>query len=187
MGFRSIAFESPFTESVIAFLNNDSLEGSMRSFLYPFWNTPCVKASLYPFHNNERGAAVPSIIGFDMQEDCRFTRFSAFLLNRKLVSQNREGLLLCDSILSQYIGRKPRKSVVTKQEQSMLSVQYQNVRAELEGQANIPVQQKKLLIQAIQNRLWLCTYLTLSKAAEKMHFRDSHGGKYQMDEYGAAS
>lgn len=90
-----------------------------RSFLYPFWNTTSVKTALASFLNREKDK--PLIIGFDIQENCRFTKLSQLLLDKRLVSDNKDRLIQYDSILSCDIGRRiSRKAAITEQDYALL-------------------------------------------------------------------
>jgi erythromycin esterase len=171
--FEAVAFESSFTESVVSFLNNDALNTRLKNFIYPFWNTTSVKTALKTFFDNERNGGKPLIIGFDIQEDCRFDKLSHFLMEHGLVSAGVEKLNTCDSILSYYIGKNfSRKGVITSDEYLLLTNNYNAIAEEMVLRP-MDTLQKKLLLRSIENRKWLCHYLTLKSAGEKMYYRDS--------------
>ena len=171
--FAAILFESSFTESVVSFLADSTLDARSKNFLYPFWNTVSVKRALKPFFNQERGRGIPLILGFDIQEDCRFNRLSRFLLDKELVSKNKGRLLSCDSILSYYIGGHfSRKEPLSVREHQLLLHHYDLIAEEIRSRS-LPGLQTKLLERSIDNRKWLCQYLSLDKAGKKMFYRDS--------------
>lgn len=169
--FKAISFESSFTESIVSFLSGDTIDDRARNFLYPFWNTTSVKAVLKVFSSNEKHN--PLIVGFDIQEDCRYTNFSTFLISQHIVSENIDKLLECDTILSYYIGKTfSRKGALTEQKYELLINNYDIVQTEI----NIKqpeAENKKLIEHCLRNRKWLCKYLTLTTAKEKMYYRDS--------------
>lgn len=169
--FTAISFESSFTESIVSFLVDSTVNARARNFLYPFWNTTSVKTALASFLSREKDK--PLIIGFDIQEDCRFNKLSQLLLNKHLVSANKDRLIQCDSILSCYIGKHiSRKGAITQQEYALLIHNYEFIQTEITTKEFSPVH-KKLLERCIENRKWLCKYLTLTTAKEKMYYRDS--------------
>jgi erythromycin esterase len=173
LNFRVISFESSFVESLMGFLRKDSLDKRMAGFLYPFWNTGSINTMLNHFVEEERQTDRPLIMGFDLQEDCRFMKFSTFLLKEGLVVAGKEKLMECDSILSLYIGaNSSKKGAMTEAEYKILSGNYNIIRTELKAR-NLADLNAKLLDRAIENREWLCRYLTFSTAREKMYFRDS--------------
>jgi erythromycin esterase len=173
LNFQAVMFESSFTESVIGFLSNDFLENRLKNFLYPFWNTTSVKTALKGFFNDEKHTALPLIIGFDIQEDCRFQRLSEYLNTKKLITTNKEKLNECDSILSFYIGKNfSRKGAITNPEYLILLRNYELIAGELKAQ-NLDTLKQKLLQRSIENRKWLCKYLTFLSVTQKMYYRDS--------------
>jgi erythromycin esterase len=173
LNFQAITFESSFTESIISFLSNDSLDKRAKNFLYPFWNTTSVKAAIKPFSGDEKTLAQPLILGFDIQEDCRFEKFSEYLSKTGLIVLNKKKQDECDSILSLYIGKSfDHQGEMTQREYSTLIHNYDAIAAELSGQ-NFDTLQKKLLGRCINNRKWLCKYLTFSTIRERMYYRDS--------------
>ncbi len=170
--FEAIAFEGSFTESVVSFMKGGDLDSRAKSFLYPFWNTPSVKTSLKSFFDKEKGLK-PLIIGFDIQEDCRFNKLSQLLIEKQLVFENKGKLDECDSVLSYYIGEHfSRKGTLSKQEYLLLIQNYELIEIEIRAR-RLDLFQSKLLERSIENRKWLCRYLTLSTAKDKMYYRDS--------------
>jgi erythromycin esterase len=171
--FRAIALESSFTESIISYLNNDSADDRAKNFLYPFWITASVRSVLRSFIEDEKGLAKPLVVGFDIQEDCRFDKLSEFLREEGLITANLMALHACDSILSRYIGKNvTSKGAMTNQEYLALISTYDLVKAELETK-DLDTFPKKLLLRCLENRKWLCKFLTLSTTRQKMYFRDS--------------
>ena len=172
--FKNVIFESSFVECIISFLSNDSFENRLNSFIYPFWNTSSVKKVIKPISNNEKIENIPRILGCDIQEDCRFLKMTEYLNKENLIIDNRNKLLQCDSILSQYIGSKHRKKeALNSNEFSILKLNYNSIIQELLSRKNITALRKMLLLQCFQNRLWLCEYLTISNITKRMKFRDS--------------
>lgn len=171
--FRAIAFESSFTASVVAYLAGDAPETRARHFLYPFWNTPSVNTALGPFFGEERTSSKPLVMGFDVQEDCRFTRLSRLLTDKQWVTVNIEKLLQADSILSRYIGKTPGHNGPLPHELCLLLQQsYETIAAEINE--HMPeAMSRKLLVRSMDNRKWLCKYLTYSSVNQRMHYRDS--------------
>lgn len=173
MNFEAIAFESSFTQSIISFLNNDHPDARTKNFLYPFWNTTSVKAALQPFFDKEYPAHKPMITGFDIQEDCRFQKFAQYLYNSGLVIANKDKLAQCDTILSGYIGKNvSRKGALTSQDYALIVANYHTIAREIDARKLNPLY-KKLIARSIENRIWLCRYLTLTTTREKMYYRDS--------------
>jgi len=172
MNFEAIAFESSFTESVVSFIRDSTLESRTKNFLYPFWNTPSVRKTLKSFFDKETSLR-PLIIGFDIQEDCRFTKLSQLLIEKQLILTNRDKLLESDSLLSYYIGKHfTRKHALSHQEYLLLVENYEIIVKEIRAKQQ-SVLQYKLLERSIENRKWLCKLLTLTTAKERMYFRDS--------------
>ena len=172
LNYEAIAFESSFTESIVGFMKGGDLDARTKSFLYPFWNTPSVKKSLQSFFEKEKFSK-PLIIGFDIQEDCRFNKLSEFLIDKNLISINKGKLDECDSILSYYIGKQySRKSNLSNQEYLLLIQNYELIETEINAK-ELDSLRSKLVRRSITNRKWLCKYLTLSAAKEKMYYRDS--------------
>lgn len=173
MNFGALCFESSFTASVISYLNGDSGNLRCKNFLYPFWNTESVRTLLAPLWKKEFQLNKPLVVGFDMQEDCRFEQFSSYLIKKGIIKVNKELLLQCDSMLNVFIGKSVKDNkVLSKDKFIWLTGNYNIIYAEL-GQQQINTENKALLKQCIVNRLWLCQYLTLHKVSEKMYFRDS--------------
>lgn len=173
LNFNAVAFESSFIESIVSFLNNDALETRAKNFLYPFWNTTSVKTALKNLFDNEKSLLKPLIIGFDIQEDCRFQKFSEYLISKRLITTNKDKLKDCDSILSSYIGKDfSRKGAITNQEYLLLIHNYKEIAEEIKTK-KFDALQKKLIERSIENRKWLCKYLTLTNVREKMYHRDS--------------
>lgn len=173
MNFGAMAFESSFTGSIISFLNNDRPDTRMKHFFYPFWNTTPVRAALQPFFEKENQAHKPLITGFDIQEDCRFQKFAQYLNNNGLVRVNADKLIQCDTILSGYIGKNvSRKGAMTSQEYALLIANYNAIAREINA-GSLDDLHKKWIARSIDNRKWLCQYLTLATTREKMYYRDS--------------
>ncbi len=173
LNFKAVAFESSFIESIVSFLNNDPPDTRTKDFLYPFWNTTSVKTALKDFFVNEKSLLKPLIIGFDIQEDCRFENFSQYLSSKGLTTTSKNKLHECDSILSYYIGEKfSRKAAITNQEYLLLLHNYEEIAKEI-GTKFVDGLQKKLIERCIDNRKWLCKYLTLTTVNKKMYYRDS--------------
>ena len=173
LNFNAVAFESSFIGSIVSFLNNDTLETRAKNFLYPFWNTTSVKTALKNLFDNEKCLLKPFIIGFDIQEDCRFQKFSEYLNSKGLITSSKDKLKDCDSILSSYIGKNfSRKCAITNQEYLLLMHNYKEIEEEIKTK-KFDAFQKKLIERSIENRKWLCKYLTLTTIREKMYYRDS--------------
>ena len=172
MGVNGVVFESSFALSAIAYLRGDSLSNRLKYSLYPFWNTVSVKTSLEPFYQLEK-LNKPLIMGCDVQEDCRFTNLSRYLVNKGLIKTNISKLHASDSILAYYIGKDfNRRGTLTAKEYIMLADNYTAIATELKSYS-LPEISQKLLLRSLENRIWLCRYLTLSTAKERMYFRDS--------------
>ncbi len=172
--FKNVIFESSFSECIISFLSKDSFEKRLNSFIYPFWNTISVKKVINPIFNNEKIDNRPRIFGCDIQEDCRFLKMTEYLNKESFIVDNRDKLIESDSILSQYIGSKHyKKGTLNSNEFSLLKLNYNLVIQEIRSRNNITDLGKKLLLQCVQNRLWLCEYLTISNMSKRMKFRDS--------------
>jgi erythromycin esterase-like protein len=135
LGVGGVVFESSLTLSVVGYLQADSLDQRLKHSLYPFWNTASVKASLKGFYDDEQGKQKPLIVGCDVQEDCRYTRLSRYLLREGLVQANQDRLTAADFILSYYIGKDfSRKGNLAPAEYSHLVSSYELIAAELKGQ-----------------------------------------------------
>lgn len=172
-GFHVILFESSFTLSVIAYLNGDTGTKRLKNFIYPFWNTHPVRQALSPFFNEEQTIKSPLILGFDMQEDCRFRQLSKYLIDKKFVALAKDRLLAGDSILNYYIGKTGlRKTPLTENELFLLNTYYDIVSVELRSK-RLPLKTEGLLIRALENRKWLAKYLTIKNIGSRMFFRDS--------------
>jgi erythromycin esterase len=176
LNFEAVVFESSFTEGMISYLRNDAFEKRLKSFLYPFWNTASVRASLRLTFalEQQKQERLPLITGCDVQEDCRFTSLSEYLFKEGYGGiANKRALTICDSILSLYIGRKPaRKGAISKNEYDILVSNY-NVVAEELNRRDMQDVPKKILLRCIENRKWLCEYLTIADINERMSYRDS--------------
>ena len=169
LGFEALLFESSLTASVVSLLTDSTIDLRAKNFLYPFWNTASVRQILDDFTKQE----IPYLLGFDIQEDCRYTRFSALLTHNELVITHSDKLMACDSILAFYIGEDfSRKEPITSAEYQLLGHHYGLVEAEINARETDSLR-NKLLKYCIQNRKWLCHYLTLKSMAEKMYYRDS--------------
>jgi len=172
--FNSVIFESSFTECVISYLNNDSLNNRLRNFLYPFWNTISVQNSLLNYYEKEKVSKQPLILACDIQEDCRFNLLSGYLIKENIIRSNKNKLNECDSILSLYIGKNfSKKTPISNDEFIRLSSNYNFISKELEDLKNIPDVKHKLLLRCLVNRELLCYYLTIRDVNERMHYRDS--------------
>ena len=173
MNFQAIAFESSFTESIISFLNNDSLIKRTSQFLYPFWNTKSVNHSLKSIYEAEKLNDKPLIVGFDIQEDCRYESLSKYLTTKNIVIINRDKLIESDLILAEYIGIKRSKNAKMQNETYLnLLNNYEQIQNEILT-SNLKILERKLLGRSIQNRMWLLKLLTFSNFKDKMYFRDS--------------
>jgi erythromycin esterase len=169
---RGVVFESSFTLCALRYLRGDSLAARLRYSLYPFWNTASVKMYLQAFYQTE-GRNKPLISGCDIQEDCRFTVLSRYLIDLGLVNKSRSALLASDSILAYYIGKDfSRRGKLTTEEYGILTNNYEAVTTELRTHGTDGVNQK-ILLRSVGNRLWLCHYLSLNSAKERMYYRDS--------------
>lgn len=174
-GFETVVFESSFTGSMISYLRNDALDKKMKSFLYPFWITPPVRNALQPFleAGQQKQERLPQIAGCDVQEDCRFTALSDYLIREGYSRATQKKLKSCDSILSLYIGTKPvRRTPLSQREYDLLSADYDAVAMEL-GRGYLQDLPLKILERCLQNRKWLCKYLTIADVSSRMQFRDS--------------
>lgn len=175
LNFEAIIFESSFTEGMISYLRSDAFDKRLKSFLYPFWNTASVRASLSATYELEqqKQERLPLITGCDVQEDCRFTSLSEYLIKEGYSIANKKKLASCDSILSFYLGRRPsRKGTISKNEYDILVSNYDIVAGELNGR-NMQDVPRKILLRCIENRKSLCQYLTISDIYERMYYRDS--------------
>jgi len=81
---KAVVFESSFTLSALGYLRKDDLSNRLKYSLYPFWNTGSVMEALQPFYQVETGER-PLVVGCDMQEDCRFTSLSQYLVGEGVV------------------------------------------------------------------------------------------------------
>lgn len=169
---RAVIFESSFTLGVLAWLEGDSDHRTDR-FLYPFWNTASVKNALRGFLSAERQQHVPKIFGCDIQEDCRFTALSAYLLDRHIIQYFADRLRQSDSILARCIGAQPVVSVLSPAEAERLRQNYTAVGDELAAHTGLPELHYRLLDRVLQNRRWLCRYLTIKSTSDLMAYRDS--------------
>jgi erythromycin esterase-like protein len=169
---KAVAFESSFTASVISYLDGDA-QSRAGGFLYPFWNTPVVHAALLPFLEDGQKAGKPLVTGFDMQEDCRFKKFSRYLISKRIITASIQALQAADSVLSFYIGDGTLRTVpVSTREYAVLMSNYDIVQNEiLQNSRDTLI--RKLLDRCITNRKWLCKYLAMSNTRQKMFFRDS--------------
>lgn len=175
MDFGAIIFESSFTQSMISYLKRSPFDDRLKGFLYPFWNTGSVRNALRPAYDGEQQTQeqLPAILGFDVQEDCRFTSFSSYLYTQGYARISKMLLRDCDSLLSLYIGKNPKRKVpVSKEEYDLLVMSYNVVSKELDKGYMQDVT-RKIIMRCIENRKWLCEYLTISDTYERMHFRDS--------------
>lgn len=71
-----ILFEAPPVTSVIAYLNHEPY----WRFVWPFWNYGGLRESLDSITNREGIVC----LGFDPQETCNFSRFTAFLIFKRV-------------------------------------------------------------------------------------------------------
>ncbi len=173
MGYRKLVVESSFTECIISYLTSGSLEQRLQHFIYPFWNTRSVRDGLQPLYEEEKRTGEPSIFGCDIQEDCRYVSLASYLLSNGLVKENKDQLLSCDSLLAYYIGEKPGRQYPSLQEYQLLLSYYKDVQTEIASNQQLSGPQQKLLLRSMENRQWLCHYLTIKSGKERMHFRDS--------------
>lgn len=169
---RAVIFESSFTLAALAWLEGDSARRTDR-FLYPFWNTASVKNALRGFLSAERQQHVPKIFGCDIQEDCRFTALSEYLLDRHIVLLFADRLRQSDSILACCLGEQPVLSVLPLADAGRLQQNYRAVGDELAAHTGLPELHYRLLDRALQNRRWLCRYLTIKSTSDRMAYRDS--------------
>jgi erythromycin esterase len=170
--FKGLLFESSFTLSVIAYLNADPLDLRMRNFLYPFWNTGSVREALEPFHKDEKNTHQLLIMGFDLQEDCRFPVLTQYLLSRKIIQKQKRSLQRADSLLALYIGKRPsKKGVLSGTELQFLLADYDSVEREMGLNVGAATMELKLLERCLYNRKILCHYL--AKKSGRMSYRDS--------------
>jgi len=169
--FRSVAFESSFALSITSYFRGGNVEKRTAGFLYPFWNTAVVRKTLGQLLEKETN--LPMVLGFDIQEDCRYVYLSQLLLERQWITTSRQSLLQSDSILAFYIGpRFSRKSPITSSELQILISNYGKIYEELQLTV-IDTMHKKLLLQTIHNRNALCRYLSIGGNSKRMYFRDS--------------
>lgn len=170
--FKAIIFESSFTQCMIAYLNSYSLGERLKTSLYPFWNTASVRRVLEEFQQKEGNADTPLILGCDIQEDCRYIELSNFLINKNYINESRVSLKQCDSILSFYIGENFSKKILSKEDLFFLFEKYDQVIADLKiNKSNI--ENSNILLRCLENRKWLCKYLSIKNVKEKMYLRDS--------------
>lgn len=91
----TLFFEAPFTDAVIAYLENRDYD----YFVYPFWATETIKPIFKKFIKENEIKAW----GFDMQENCKFRYFNKFLLKNNYIDSSQSSikyLTQVDSILS---------------------------------------------------------------------------------------
>ena len=170
--FKALLFESSFVQGVIVHLLSDSSKKRLSKFLYPYWNTEHVDSLVNFIIKREN--SIPLIGGFDIQEDCRFVYLTTYLIDNNIITSNRVELLLCDSILSLYIGNSDiRKQTLSSKEYEILLGSYNLITNEISEKFSLGETRKKLLLRCIDNRKWLCKYLTISNWNDKMYFRDS--------------
>lgn len=166
----SVIFESPFTACALAYLNNDGDDRLAKS-LYPFWNTASVRQAIRAFQEREGQAGRPLVFGCDVQEDCRFTRLSEYLLRNRIIQTEAATLQRCDSLLGTLIGPKRTEFFWDDVNRDTLINGYNRVIKELDA-VKMRATENKLLHQALLNRKWLCEYLHIKDIADRMAFRD---------------
>jgi erythromycin esterase-like protein len=172
LGFNVVLVEGSFNECVVSYLNHDSLSGRLHSFIYPFWNTVPVQQALLPFCQQEVLEGRMKIAGFDPQEDCRFTGLSRYLIRNGIITANKQKLEECDSLLSRYIGKPSgKKGILTTTEYALLREHYQAVAEEI--RTGTLTSGRQLLLRCMENRQWLCKYLTIKDVRDRIQFRDS--------------
>ena len=167
---RGVIFESSFTLAALAYLEGDESQ-RVSGFLYPFWNTNSVQVALRGYQIAE-DAGGPKLFGCDVQEDCRYTALSAYLIKNGLT---RYTALLkeADEALDPIIGPDPTQKTLEEKTAARLHATYAAVQLELDKNDLLPETQHRLLDRALQNRRWLCSYLTLKDVSKRMALRDS--------------
>jgi erythromycin esterase-like protein len=170
--FGALLFESSFVASIVAYLENKNASPRSENFLYPYWITTSIQhlfELILPQENTK-----PLITGFDMQEDCRFTNLTAYLIQNNIVVNTQAQLLVCDSILSAFIGSSAkREQLLSTTTLVSLLNKYHLIAEELRLCSKLDELNKILLMRCITNRKWLCEYLTISNLKDRMYFRDS--------------
>lgn len=170
---RSIVFESSFVACMTNYLNKNSFDNRIKGSLYPFWNTTSVQTVLKLFYQDEQNSGKPLIVGCDIQEDCRYEAFSNYLVTNKIIPASQARLLYCDSILSVFIGKNFSRQRLTEKEYDELLHNYQFVFAELDNRKNELGPHFELISRCLENRKWLCRYLTIKDVNQRMFYRDS--------------
>ena len=174
LDFKNVIFESSFSECIISFLQKNSFQNRFQHFVYPFWNTSSVRNAIEPIYNKEKEDNKIRLLGCDIQEDCRFLKLSEYLIKEKLIVENLNKLSECDSILSLYIGvNRSKNGNLNATEFTILNQNYNLILQEMQLQKKLVVEKQKLVLRCIQNRKWLCEYLTISNINKRMKFRDS--------------
>lgn len=167
-----LVFESSFTQGMAAYLLQYPLDKRMEAWLYPFWNTPEVGRALQSFVTKEEEKQQPFLLGCDVQEDCRYVVFSQMLQQRQWVSRQRALLEKADSVLQYYIGADYSRAVMNEEEVHLLHGWYDSIAVEIRG--TVADSLALLLVErCLQNRKWLCEYLSLKASKKRMYFRDS--------------
>jgi hypothetical protein len=156
-----LLIESPFVLSVVR-----ELEKGQSDYHYHHTNT----AQNIEFFNKYKN------YGIDLQEDCRFTEFSDFLIRRKYCDQFDRDILVMDSILSLcIIGDHYIKDVLTEAEVGKLKTSILKLESRVLPKV-LDENESWLLGLCFENRLRLADYLQLTTGngyQQRIQYRDS--------------
>ncbi len=165
----ALIFESSFCLGALTFLENETGISRMESFLYPYWLTGSVKEAISIFEQEEEQRS--SVLGMDIQEDCRFKVLSDYLLRNNYVQKNRTVLLRCDSILEYYIGEHFKYKTLKEKDFIYLKHGYDLIFSEAQ-EYDDGTDKMKLLLRCIYNRMCLVSYLNIPSYKKRMEYRD---------------
>ncbi len=155
-----ILVESPLVLSIVRSLQNQVLD-----YHYNHTNT----AENIQFFNAYKNW------GFDLQEDCRYTEFSKFLIAQGYVKSGDEDLLIMDSLLSlSILGEGFTKEVLSSSESNKLISAILNLRNKVLAEID-NAYVHDLLKLCFLNRTYLAEYLSIplnNRYKYRMKFRD---------------
>jgi hypothetical protein len=154
-------FESPLILSIISYLEN-----GVSDYHYHLNNTE-ENIDFFSKYKN---------FGFDLQEDCRYTAFSEFLVKRAYCDPKDKDMLKMDSILGTCInGKNFINEVLTEGACTDLKSAIRSLK--LKVLQKIPNDQdRKMLDLCFENRLHLAQYMHLDNSdryQQRIQFRDS--------------
>ena len=153
--------ESPFVLSVIRELQNRDSD-----YHYHHTNT---KENIQFFDGYKN-------FGIDLQEDCRYTEFSDFLIKRKYCDPSDRDIRRMDSILSLcIIGGNYVKDVLNKEDVVVLKSSILHLKSKVLSQ-NLDEYESRLLGLCFENRVKLADYLHLDTGKgyqKRIQYRDS--------------